>query len=571
MDYDLGDFLTLIGALGLFLYGMKLMSESLQKVAGEKMRSILSAMTSNRFKGVMTGVLITALIQSSSATTVMVVSFVNAGLLTLVESVGVIMGANVGTTVTAWLISLLGFKVSMTAISLPLIGLSLPLLFSSHRSRKNWGELVIGFALLFIGLQFLKESMPDIKNNPAILNFLTSYTDLGFASYLLFAGIGTLLTILIQSSSATMALTLVMCNSGWISFDMAAAMVLGENIGTTITANIAAMVANTSAKRAARAHLIFNMVGVLWMLMVLPYFLQGIAELNMWLGGGNPLETDPALAAQTIAAVPVSLSLFHTIFNVLNVLIMIWFAKFIVKVVTKLVPADGSEEEEFTLQHIKTGMLSTPEASLFQAKMEISLYAKHTINMFGYVKQAFNETNDKNFTKLYDKVDKIEDETDDMEVKIADFLTKVSETRLSPISSKRVRAFFKMVDDIESIGDSMFNIAKALHRKREQKAWFPQDVRDNLNKMFELVDEALLIMFNNTETNFEDVLTKKAYEIEKEIDEYRTVLKQQHLSDVKAKKYEYKAGIIYNDIFSECEKVGDYCINITQSIAEMND
>jgi len=571
MDYGLGDFLTLIGSLGLFLYGMKLMSEALQKVAGEKMRSILSAMTSNRVKGVMTGVLITALIQSSSATTVMVVSFVNAGLLSLVESVGVIMGANIGTTVTAWLISLLGFKVSMSAISLPLIGLSLPLLFSSNRSRKNWGELVIGFALLFIGLQFLKESMPDIKNNPAILNFLTSYTDLGFGSYLLFAGIGTLLTILIQSSSATMALTLVMCNSGWISFDMAAAMVLGENIGTTITANLAAMVANTSARRAARAHLIFNTFGVLWMLMVLPYFLEGIAALNMWLGGGDPLSTDPALAKETIAAVPVSLSLFHTIFNVLNVVIMIWFANFIVKIVTKLVPTNESEEEEFKLQHIKTGMLSTPEASLFQAKMEISLYAKSTKKMFGYVKQAFNETNDKNFNKLYEKVDKLEDENDDMEIQIADYLTKVSETRLSPVSSKRVRAFFKMVDDIESMGDSMLNITKALHRKRVQKAWFPQEVRDNLNKMFELVDEALIVMFNNTETNFEEVLTKKAYEAEKEIDEFRTILKQQHLSDVKEKKYEYKAGIIYNDIFSECEKIGDYCINISQSISEIKD
>ncbi len=571
MNYGLSDFLTLIGSLGLFLYGMKLMSESLQKVAGDKMRSILSAMTSNRVKGVMTGILITALIQSSSATTVMVVSFVNAGLLSLVESVGVIMGANIGTTITAWLISLLGFKVSMSAISLPLIGLSLPLLFSGNRSRKNWGELIIGFALLFIGLQFLKESMPDIKNNPTILNFLTAYTDLGFASYLIFALIGTILTILIQSSSATMALTLVMCNSGWISFDMAAAMVLGENIGTTITANLAAMVANTSAKRAARAHLIFNTVGVLWMLMILPYFLEGIASLNMWLGGGNPLETDPALAKETIAAVPVSLSLFHTIFNILNVILLIGFAGIIVKIVTKLVPANNKEEEVFKLKFIKTGMLSTPEASLFQTKKEISLYAKHTKHMFKYVKEAFNETNEKNFYKLYEKIDKLEDENDDMEVQIADYLTKVSETRLSAASSKRVRAFFKMVDDIESMGDSMFNIAKALHRKKEQKAWFPQEVRDNLNKMFELVDNALTIMFNNTEADFENVSIKKAYDMEKEIDEFRTILKQQHLNDVKEQKYEYKAGIIYNDIFSECEKIGDYCINISQSICEMKE
>ncbi|MDE5419829.1 Na/Pi cotransporter family protein [Labilibaculum sp. DW002] len=564
MNYGLGDFLTLIGSLGLFLYGMKLMSEALQKVAGEKMRSILSAMTSNRVKGVMTGVLITALIQSSSATTVMVVSFVNAGLLSLVESVGVIMGANIGTTITAWLISLLGFKVSMSAISLPLIGLSLPLLFSGNRSRKNWGELVIGFALLFIGLQFLKESMPDIKNNPAILNFLTAYTDLGFGSYLLFAGIGTVLTVLIQSSSATMALTLVMCNSGWISFEMAAAMVLGENIGTTITANLAAMVANTSAKRAARAHLIFNTVGVLWMLMVLPYFLESVAWVSQnFFGQGN--------AFTDAAAVPVTLSLFHTGFNILNVVIMIWFANLIVKVVTKLVPVKEDAEEEFKLQHIKTGTLSTPEASLFLAKQEISTYVKSTKKMFSYTKQAFNETNDKTFNKLFDKISTREDESDDMEVEIANFLTSVSETRLSTENSERVRAYFKMVSDIESVGDSTLNLAKAMKRKREQKAWFPQELRDNINKMFEHVDEALDMMHENTKMEFSEVRIKKAWEIEREINDYRTALKTEHLANVEENKYKYQAGIIYNDMFSECEKIGDYCINVSEAINEIKE
>lgn len=563
MNYDLGDFLKLIGALGLFLYGMKLMSEALQKVAGDKMRNILAAMTSNRIKGVFTGVLITALIQSSSATTVMVVSFVNAGLLSLVESIGVIMGANVGTTVTAWLISILGFKISMSSISLPLIGLGLPFLFSKNRSKKNWGELIMGFALLFIGLQFLKTSMPDIKQNPEILNFLANYTHMGFSSILLFLFIGTLLTILIQSSSATMALTLVMCNSGLISFEIAAAMVLGENIGTTITANLAAMVANTSAKRAARAHLIFNTFGVVWVLSVFPLFLKAVAWVNQWLGGGDPFTS--------AADIPVSLSIFHTVFNILNVLILIWFAKFIVSVVTKLVPAKVDEEEEFKLRHIKIGLLSTPDASLFQAKQEISLYAKHTKQMFEYVKDSFNETNDKNFNKLFEKIDKLEDESDDIEVEIANYLTKVSETRLSPTNSKRVRAFFKMVSDIESVGDSMLSIAKALKRKRDQKAWFPQEIRDNLNQMFHLVDEALMAMYMNSDKDFEDVIIKKANELEKQINDYRTILNQDHLSSIKEQKYKYQAGIIYTDIISECEKIGDFCINVTEAIVEIRE
>jgi len=564
MDYGLADILRLIGSLGLFLYGMKLMSEALQKVAGDKMRTILAAMTSNRVKGVFTGVLITALIQSSSATTVMVVSFVNAGLLSLVESVGVIMGANVGTTVTAWLISLLGFKVSMSAISLPLIGLGLPFLFSQNRSKKNWGELIMGFALLFIGLQFLKTSMPDIKNNPEILTFLTSYTDMGFASTLLFMGLGTLLTILIQSSSATMALTLVMCNSGWISFEMAAAMVLGENIGTTITANLAAMIANTSAKRAARAHLIFNTFGVLWMLMVLPYFLESVAWVSQHFFGQGNAFTDAA-------AVPVTLSLFHTAFNILNVVFLIWFANFIVKVVTKLVPVKEDVEEEFKLQHIKTGTLSTPEASLFLAKQEISTYVKSTKKMFSYTKQAFNETNDKSFNKLFDKISQREDESDDMEIEIANFLTSVSETRLSTENSERVRAYFKMVSDIESVGDSTLNLAKAMKRKREQNAWFPQELRDNINKMFVLVDNALDIMHDNTKMEFAEVKIKKAWESEREINDYRTLLKTEHLANVEENKYKYQAGIIYNDMFSECEKIGDYCINVSEALNEIKE
>jgi len=562
MDYGLAEVLKLIGSLGLFLYGMKLMSESLQKVAGDKLRGILAAMTSNRVKGLFTGIFITALIQSSSATTVMVVSFVNAGLLSLTESVGVIMGANIGTTVTAWLISILGFKVSMSALSLPLIGIGLPFLFSQNRSKKNWGELIMGFSLLFIGLQFLKTSMPDIKSNPEILNFLSNYTEMGFPSVLLFLFIGTLLTILLQSSSATMALTLVMCNSGWISFEIAAAMVLGENIGTTITANLAAMIANNSAKRAARAHLIFNTLGVLWMLCVFPYFLDGVAWFTVnFLGSGSPFTS--------AHDVPIALSVFHTVFNVINVLIMIWFVNLIVRVVVKITPAEENVEEEFKLKHIKTGMLSTPEASLFLAKKEILMYAKSTRKMFKYAKEAYLETNEKNFNKLFDKIDTREDESDEIEIEIANFLTKVSETRLSISSSTRVRAYFKMLSDIESVGDSILNVAKGLKRKHDQKAVFTDEINKNINNIFLIVDQALDVMCDNCEKLNEDVVLKRAQDIEKELNDFRTVLKVEHLTNIKEQKYKYGAGIIYNDLFSECEKIGDYCINVTESLVEI--
>jgi len=343
MNYSFIDFLTLIGALGFFLYGMKVMSESLQKVAGDKMRDILAKMTSNPVKGVLTGLLITGIIQSSSATTVMVVSFVNAGLLNLIESIGVIMGANIGTTVTAWLISLLGLKINISILSLPLIGIGFPLLFSKKNKTKFWGEFIIGFAMLFMGLDFLKNSVPDINKYPEVLSFLANYTSHGVWSFLLFLGVGTVLTMIIQSSSATMALTLVMCNNGWISFDIAAAMVLGENIGTTITANLAAAVANVSAKRAARAHLMFNVMGVIWVSIFFQFFLKLIALFMLKSGGNSPFED--------AHSIPIALSIFHSAFNIVNTLIFIWFTKFIALIVTKMVP-QGEESEEFRLQYI---------------------------------------------------------------------------------------------------------------------------------------------------------------------------------------------------------------------------
>ena len=560
MNYTILDFLQLIGSLGVFLFGMKMMSEALQKVAGNKMRTILAAMTSNRVKGVITGLLITTIIQSSSATTVMVVSFVNAGLLDLIGSIGVIMGANVGTTFTAWLISILGFKVSMVSLSLPLIGLSLPLLFSAKRMRKSWGELIIGFGLLFIGLNFLQENMPNIQENPEILNFLHNYTDLGYGSYILFMLIGTALTILIQSSSATMALTLVMCANGWIGFDIAASMILGENIGTTITANLAAMVANTTAKRAAFAHFLFNLFGVMWVLAIFPLFLRWVAQLSIYLGIGDPFNN--------VEAVPVALSLFHTCFNVANVLILIWFIKVIAQLVTSIIKSKESADDVFTLKHIKIGLLSTPDASLFQAKQEISHYAKNTLDMYRQVVECLH-TPTKEFEKKFNKIDKLEDESDVVEVEIADYMTKVSESKLSTENSQRLRAMFKIVSEIESIADSSLNVAKAIGRRNEQNIVFPEFIDEKLRHMMAIVDEALVVMCTNLTIEYKEVKAKKAYEVEQTINDYRTILQQEHLTAIEEKKYDYATGIIYSDIFFECEKIGDYAINVTEAIKEI--
>ncbi|MCG8409859.1 MAG: Na/Pi cotransporter family protein [Bacteroidales bacterium] len=561
MEYGLLDFLTLVGSLGFFLYGMKLMSESLQKVAGDKMRDILARMTSTPIKGVFTGLLITAIIQSSSATTVMMVSFVNAGLLSLTESIGVIMGANIGTTITAWLISILGFKVKISVISLPLIGLGFPLLFSRTNKKKSWGEFIIGFAMVFLGLDFLKGAVPDIKSHPEILAFLSNYTSHGVFSHLLFLTIGTFLTMIIQSSSATMALTLIMCNFGWISFDIAAAMVLGENIGTAITANIAAAVANVSAKRAARAHLIFNILGVIWVSLMFPYFLSSIDWFIVKFGGTSPY--------QSPEAIPVALSIFHTTFNIANVVIFIWFTRFIEVIVTQMVP-QGEDSEEFRLQHINTGLLSTAELSVHQAKQEIMVFSKRIGRMYGFVNDMFAETNDKKFNKLYDKVEKYEGISDRMEEEIANYLTKISVGELSTLASKRITAMLNVITDLESIGDSCYNIAKTLVRKKEKKVWFDTPVRENVIQMFKLSQKTMDEMHKNLDHGYTKININAALELEERVNRLRTKLKKEHLKNVEKKEYSYQTGIIYIDIVCECEKLADFAINVSEAIEEIN-
>lgn len=562
MNYTLFNFLTLIGSLGLFLFGMKMMSEALQKVAGSRMRKILSAMTSNRFLGIITGFLVTTIIQSSSATTVMVVSFVNAGLMSLVESIGVIMGANIGTTVTGWIITLFGFKVKISTYALPMIGIGFPLIFSKNATHRSWGEFIVGFALLFLGLEYLKGSVPDIKGNSEALSFLRHYTDLGFGTTLIFLFIGTILTVVIQSSSATMALTFVMCSQGWIELEQAAAMVMGENIGTTITANIAASIANVSAKRAARVHLLFNLLGVVWMLLVFNSFVGGIDYFITQKMGVSPTES--------VSAIPTALAIFHTSFNIINVFVFIWFVPLFEKAVIKMVPSVEGEDEEFRLKFITTGMLSTSELSILQARKEVHWYGQFTQKMFFMVEKLFNEKKDAKFTKKFARIEKYEGIADNVEVEIANYMSQVNQGRLSDIGRKRARAMLKIVNDLESIGDSNYNLARTMVRMRNSGITFSENIMSKLELMFNLVEEALVLMINNLDDNSENINIEKANLIEMEINSYRNQLKVEHLDNIRNDVYTYEAGIIFNDIFSECEKLGDYIINVSEALAEVN-
>ncbi|MGL5894812.1 MAG: Na/Pi cotransporter family protein, partial [Bacteroidales bacterium] len=597
-NYSFYDFLTLVGSLGMFLYGMKVMSEGLQKVAGDRLRGFLATMTKNRLMGLLTGVLITMLIQSSSATTVMVVSFVNAGLLTLAQSITVIMGANIGTTVTAWIISLFGFKFSISVVALPIMGLAIPLIFSSNGKRKSWGEFLVGFAFLFMGLDFLKGAVPDIKSNPEILSFLREYTQMGFSSTLLFLLIGTILTIVVQSSSATMAITLVMCSKGWISYEIAAAMVLGENIGTTITANLAALSANTSAKRAALSHLMFNVFGVIWVLILFRPFMALVGTVVTKLGGGDPhalmtltanlspadqalIEskeklTDPSMLAlreQFIAgqvSVSYALSLFHTLFNIINSFLMIWFVGVYVKVVSTLIKQKTSEED-FHLQFISTGLLSTGELSLMQARQEIQLYAKRTNKMFTIVRELMEQKpNSDEFIKTFTRIEKYEGICDRMELEIGSYLNQVAEGRLSNESKSAVRRMMTKISEIESVGDSCFHIARTINHKAKLNIEFTDEMLVNINKMFDITEKQLTQVITLMEKD--DLATQAdidvLYNTENEINNLRSVLRRQNVEDVNNKLYTYQAGTHYMDIIVECEKLGDYVMNVVEAIKE---
>lgn len=559
MDYSFFDFLRLIGSLGLFLYGMKIMSEGLQKFAGDSLRRILTAMTTNRVTGVLTGVLITALIQSSSATTVMVVSFVNAGLLTLTQSIGVIMGANIGTTVTAWLISALGFKVDIAAFSLPLLAFGIPLLFSGKSSRKSVGEFIFGFSFLFMGLQALKANAPDLGANPEMLAFVQNYADMGFFSIILFLFIGAILTMIVQASAATMAITLIMCANGWIDYQLGVALVLGENIGTTITANLAALTGNTQARRAALAHLAFNIFGVIWVLILFYPFTNAVS----WFVTNVMRISDPSVA------VSFKLAAFHTAFNISNTFVMIWFVGLIEKTVCFLIKGKKDEDEEYRLRYITGGMLSTAELSILQARKEITLFAERTGRMLGMVKALFYEKNEDAFLKTYSRVEKYESISDRMEIEIANYLTCVAEGRLSSEGKEEIRIMLRAVSEIESIADSCNNMARSIKRRNEFKSIFTDEQNHNVDQMLALTEKALhrmIEILKKSELVRDDV--NPSYNIENEINNYRNQLKIHNVEDINNKKYQYQDGVYYMDIIGEAEKLGDYVLNVVQAVIE---
>ena len=554
MEYSFFDLLKLLGSLALFLFGMKTMSEALQKFAGDRLRKILAAMTTNRVTGVLTGVLITVLIQSSSATTVMVVSFVNAGLLTLTQSIGVIMGANIGTTVTAWVISIFGFKVDIASMTLPLLAAgAIPILFSQNSSKKSIGEFIYGFSFLFMGLAFLQANAPDLGKNPDMLAFVQNYTDMGFVSILLFVMIGAILTMIVQASAATMAITLIMCANGWISFELGAALVLGENIGTTITANLAAFTGNTQARRAALAHLVFNVFGVIWVLCLFTPFTAGIRWFVENIMNVTEIEV----------AVPFMLSAFHTTFNICNVLFLIWFVRLIEKTVCALIPTK-EEEEEFRLRFIPGGMLSTAELSILQARKEINLFAHRTYKMFGLVRDLLKIDSDGDFNKLFSRIEKYENISDNMEIEIANYLNQVSEGRLSSESKLQIRSMLREVTEIESIGDSCYNLARTISRKHNGKEDFTPKQYEHINQMLELTDSALEQMIRVVE-DVPHTDINHTFNIENEINNYRNQLKNQNVLDVNNKEYDYQMGVHYMDLIVECEKLADYVVNVVEA------
>ena len=581
MDYSLLDFLTLIGAVGIFLYGMTLMSEGLQKAAGNGLRNILGAMTRNRFTGALTGFSITALIQSSSASTVMVVSFVSAGLMTLAQSVAVIMGANVGTTATAWIITLFGFKVDIGAFAVPLIALCIPLLFSSHSRRKSIGEIIFGFALLFIGLDWIEANVPDLKSSPEIFGFLTQYADMGYVSVLLFVAIGIIATMIIQSSSAAIAIVLIMCTKGWITFDLACAMILGSNIGTTITPIIASLGANLAAKRAALCHLMFNVLGTVWALVLFIPF----TDLTVWvtdhLGQGDPTQlysyinspngTDPVQIAMMAGWASFGLSIFHTIFNLINLSVMIWMTEFYVKVVEKLMPSKHKGDDEFQLTYITSGRVAASELNMAQAEKEIGVYAKRVSRMLDMAQDLVHtKEGSEDFNKLYSRLEKYEEISDRMEIEIANYLKRCAEGRLSNQGKQRIAAMLNIISEIESIADSCFGVAKILARKQEGRVAFNDEIYENIDRMFAYVKKAMknmMVLLEDLEdVREEDIIV--SYNHEREINNLRNSLRISNIENINNQHYEYQAGIYYMDLVGDLERTGDYIINVVDTVKE---
>lgn len=572
---------TLLGALGMFLYGMNLMSSGLQKAAGDRLRNLLSAITANPFRGVLTGLGITSVIQSSSATTVMVVSFVNAGLLTLVQGISVIMGANIGTTVTAWLVSWLGFKADISILAIPLMALGFILSISKKDSRRNISELIVGFSLLFLGLSLMKNSVPDLQQTPEVLSFIQGWQGYGFGSTLIFLALGVILTLVLQSSSATMALTLIMLNMGWIHFDMACAMVLGENIGTTITANIAAAVGNTSAKRAALAHTVFNVFGVVWALITFPWFLKLIGWITASIFGlpnpadeafsievahdaqGNAIQSDSQTAALY------GLSMLHTCFNTINTALLIGFIPAIEKLVCRIIKGSKKESDNlYRLKYIEAGNMSTPELATEQAFNEIIHFAQISHNGLGYIRSAIGANKKEDFEFYREKLVKYEEISDRIEYEIATFLNSVSTADISETTSMQIKSMYKIIGELESLGDSGEAISRMLSRRNNHNKSFTPETIVHIEQMIDAIHHAYEVMINNLSQAHAGTLLdiSNALQAEEQINQLRNQLREAEIEDIEQNKTNYQTSVYYLDIVSELEKMGDFMINISQAL-----
>lgn len=557
--------LSIIGALGFFIYGMKVMSEGIQKAAGDRLRSILKAITSNRISGIFTGFLTTSIIQSSSATTVMIVSFVNAGLLSLRQAIGVIMGANIGTTMTAWILVLLGLsKFSLAAYALPVLAFGVPMMFMRSNQIKSFGEFLIGFALLFMGLEALKHEVQalDLANNSAFKEFILGLGSDNYGAVLIFVLIGTLLTIVVQSSSAAMALTLIFVGEG-LPLNLAAAIVLGENIGTTVTANLAALIGNVHSKRAARAHLFFNIFGVLWMLIVFfpfMHLIKGFIEsFKSTSFGIKNLVDDRSIALYTLA-------LFHTCFNIINTFILVWFVDFIEKVVIKTTPSKSEDDEEYHLEFINSGVMATSELSILQAKKEVAKFGKIAKKMNGFIRKLMLEQDKKKFGKILARIKKYEEITDRIEVEIANYLAKTSRGEMSTETSVRIRGMLSIIGDLERIGDIYYQMSKSFERKNEGKIWFTPEQRENLTQMSDLVDQAFETMCDNLNADYNTVSIDKALELERAINKKRNQIRKAHFKDIEEGKYGVLNANVYSNLFHSYEKIGDHIINVTEGL-----
>ena len=577
--------LSVLGGLAMFLYGMALMSEGLQKSAGDRLRSFMAKMTSNSFKRVLTGTVVTCLVQSSSATTIMVVSFVNAGLLTLGNAIGVIMGANIGTTLTAWITSL-GFSVNIALFAVPMMAFGYLMHGSKKSTMKNIGQFVMGFAVMYVGLTFMKDCSNTILNSyqTGMMSFFGSINGFGFGSVLLFLIAGAVLTIVLQASSATMAITMLLAASGLIDFKLAVAMVLGENIGTTITANIAAAVANTSAKRAARAHTIFNVIGVIWVLALFRPIVSLICIVMEYLGFVDPMQASSqlkAIAEGSAAAdaemvemyknsLLYGIAMLHTLFNVTNTMILIWFTPLIEKAVMWLVKEPKGETEVFRLKYISAGQLSTAELSLNEAQQEVIHFAEICRNGFGYLRQAVNEQNPEKFDIFNEKLIKYEEITDRIEFEIAQYLNEVSKNEISDEAANQIKSMYKIIKEMESLGDSGESIGRILKRKNVHKKVFDKSLLDRLNKMMDLVQKGYDVMVENLKNgNLRDI--SNAVNAEYNINECRNHLREEHIVNIESNSYNYLTGVYYIDVLNELEKIGDFLINISEAAVKGRD